>query len=238
MIWFGNLNRIFVSPPPEHLRLAAESTRMQFALERVAEAAPGLGGQSLLDALASTGWVDRPTAERLLPHFRHFDPDRHFADYLRRLSFRGRSAADEFRSGIRCIVEEMAGSSWLDRAGPEPCVRFSRGQTEGLVLAQPEVGFSISGRTRDALAAAVEEMPDVVVVVARNFDRNAAGQLSGILHRTGVPGTLVTLNLLLGIRATALRYQPEFDRIIDVLATGGALRSTDIARLGDRALAA
>ncbi|MEX2582519.1 MAG: hypothetical protein WD766_04570 [Gemmatimonadota bacterium] len=238
MIWFGNLNRILASPAPEHLRLAAAETRMQFALERVAEAAPGIGGQFLLDALAATGWVDRSTAERLLPHFRHFDPDRHFGDYLRRLSFRGRSSGDEFRSGIRCIVEEITGTGWIGEIGSEPCVRFSTRGVEGLVLAEPEVGFTIAGRTRDALAAAVEEMPDVVVVIARNFDRHAAEQLSGILYRTGVPATLVTLNLLLGIRATALRYQPPTTRVIDVLATGGALRSADIAQLGERELAA
>lgn len=211
---------------------------MQLALERVAEATPGIDGRALVDALVTTGFVDRTTAERLLPTFTHFDPDRHFADYLRRLSFRGRSAADEFRSGIRCVIEEITGSGTLNRVGPEPCIRFAAAGYEGIVLAQPEVGFSIAGRTRDALLAAIEEMPDVVVVIARNFDRSTAEQLGSILYRTEVPGTLVTVNLLLGIRATALRYQPRLERIVDVLSTGGALRSMDIARLGDRERAA
>jgi hypothetical protein len=238
MIWFGNLNKLFVSPPPEHLRLAAETTRMQFALERVAEVAPGLYGEPLLEALAATGWVDRVTAERLLPSFRHFDADRHFADYLRRLSFRGRSASEQFRSGVRCVVEEITGTGWLGRIGDEPCVRFALHDQQGLVVALPEVGLTISGRIRENLTAAVEEMPDVLVVVARNFDRAAPDQLRDLLHRTGIPGTLVTINLLLGIRATTLRYQPRPDRVVRVLATGGALRSADVAQLGDRELAA
>jgi hypothetical protein len=94
--------------------------------------------------------------------------------------------------------------------------------------------MTIAGRTREALLAAIEEMPDVVVVVARNFEKGASDQLQAILGRTGVPGTLVTLNLLLGIRATTLRYQPRLDRVVSVLAKGGTLRSADIAPLGDR----
>jgi hypothetical protein len=235
MIWFGDLTRLIVTPPPDGIGYAAETTRMQLALERVAEASPGLGGPALLDAIAATGWVDRPTAERLLPHFRHFDPDRHFAEYLRRLSFRGRSVAAEFRCGVRCIIEDITGNGQLDQVGPEPCVRFAEMGLEGVVLAHPEVAFTIGGRTRDALRAAVDEMPDVLVVVARNFERGAADHLRSILSRTGVPGTLITLNLLLGIRATTLRYRPRLGRVVEVLATGGALRSADVARLGDRA---
>lgn len=234
MIWFGNIDRFTAAPLPSALGLPSETTRMQLALERVAERTPGIGGKELVDALVTTGFVDRSTAERLLPTFTHFDPDRHFAEYLRRLSFRGRSAEEEFRSGIRCVIEEITGSATLNRIGPEPCIRFAADTYEGIVLARPEVGFTIGGRTRDALAAAIDEMPDVVVVVARNFERSAAVQLASILSRTGVPGTLVTVNLLLGIRATALRYQPRLDRVVDVLATGGALRSVDVARLGDR----
>src|SRR5687768_13985236 len=101
MIWFGNLERFFVGAVPAGLPATAEFTRMQLALERVAEVAPYLDGRTLVEALTATGWVDRATAERLLPHFRHFDPDRHFSEYLRRLSFRGHSAEEEFRSGIR-----------------------------------------------------------------------------------------------------------------------------------------
>jgi hypothetical protein len=235
MIWFGNLNRIVIRPPSSGLGFDGETARMQTALERVAETTPGLWGPSLVDALASTGWVDRATAERLLPHFPHFDADRHFAEYLRRLSFRGHSAADEFRTGVRCIVEEITGDGMIDRVGPEPCVRFSTDGFEGVVLAQPEVSFTITGRTREAIAAAVEEMPDAVVVVARNFDQGTARQLGTILYRSGVPGTLITINLLLGIRATALRYQPRLDRVVSLLSTGRMLRSADVARLGDRA---
>jgi hypothetical protein len=235
MIWFGKLNRIVVRPPTCGLGFDSESARMQTALERVAESSPGLWGSALVDALVHTGWVDRPTAERLLPHFPHFDADRHFAEYLRRLSFRGPTAADEFRTGVRCVVEEITGNGMIDRVGPEPCVRFSTDAFEGVVLAQPQVGFTITGRTREAIAAAVEEMPDVVVVVARNFDQGTAQQLAAILHRTGVPGTLITINLLLGIRATALRYQPCLDRVVRLLSTGRMLRSADVARLGDRA---
>ena len=77
-------------------------------------------------------------------------------------------------------------------------------------------------------------MPDTLLVVARNFDQHAADQLSGVLAGTGVPGTLVTVNLLLGIRAITLRYQPSVDRLIGVLGAGRPLRSADIARLGDR----
>jgi hypothetical protein len=237
MIWFGNLGKVVVRPPvaPEGVKLGRDETRMQIALERVAEVNPGLYGARLIDALAETGWVDKATAERLLPQFRHFDPDRHFAEYLRRLSFRGQLAAEEFRTGVRCIVEEITGHGMIDQVGPEPCVRFAAGSYEGVVLAQPEVAFTIAGKTRDAIAAAVEEMPDVVVVVARNFDRSTGEQLAGILERTGIPGTLVTINLLLGIRATALRYQPRVGTVIELLATGGTLRSAHVAKLGDRA---
>ena len=45
------------------------------------------------------------------------------------------------------------------------------------------------------------------------------------------------MNLLLGIRAMALRYQPSPGRVIDLLGSGRPLRSADIARLGDRAVA-
>jgi hypothetical protein len=178
--------------------------------------------------------VDQRTAQRLLPTFVHFDPDRHFSEYLRSLSFRGRSAAQEFREGVRCIVEELTGDATVAEVGPEQAVRFRTGDREGVVLAHPEVSFTIGGATRDALAAAVEEMPDVLVVVARNFDRGTADQLSGILTRTGVPGTLVTVNLLLGLRAMKLRYQPAEDRVVQLLGAGRPLRSCDIARLGER----
>lgn len=235
MIWFGNVHQVIDRPAMGGYAYDSDSARMQIALERVAEKAPGLWGARLVDALAETGWVDRSTAERLLPQFRHFDPDRHFSEYLRRLSFRGRSAADEFRDGIRCIFEEIIGEGTIGLLGTEPCIRFTSGQYEGVVLAQPEVSFSIAGRTREALSAAIEEMPDVVTLIARNFDPASADQVRAILDRSEIPGTLITLNQLLGIRATALRYQPGVERVIALLATGGSLRSADIARLGNRA---
>jgi len=234
MIWFGNLHRILTTPVPEEFGVASESVRMQYALERVAETSPGLAGNSLLDALVGTGWVDRPLAERLLPTFRGFDADRHFADYLRRLSFRGRHANDEFRSAIRYVTEEMTGNARLDQVGSEPCIRFSVDDHEGVVLAYPEVAFHISGRVRDAVLAAVEEMPDTLVILARNFERGAADQLASLLSRTGVPGTLMTVNLLLGVRAISLRYQPRRARLLGVLGKGGLLRSADVASLGER----
>ena len=234
MIWFGNLGSILGTPVPEGFGLLSDTRRMQHALERVAERTPQLSGADLLDALEATGWVDRATAARLLPEFSHFDPDRHFADYLRRLSFRGRSAEDEFRAGVRIVMEEVVGDGSIEEIGPEAGVRFRRGEYEGVVLAYPEVSFGIGGRTREAIEAAVQEMPDAMLVVARNFDPHAAAQLSSLLAGTGVRGTLVTLNLLLGIRAITLRYQPSLDRLADVLGAGRPLRSADIARLGDR----
>jgi hypothetical protein len=234
MIWFGNLNRILAAPVPDGFGPLSEAKRMQHALERVAEQAPHLYGASLVDALAATGWVDRDTAARLLPGFTSFDADRHFADYLRRLSFRGQSAAEEFRQGVRHIVQEMVGDGTLEEVGPERGVRFRQGEYEGVVLAYPEVSFHIGGTARAAIDAVVEEMPDALVVVARNFDPHAAEQLSGVLSRTGVPGTLVTVNLLLGMRAISLRYQPSVARLLGVLGSGRPLRSADIARLGDR----
>jgi hypothetical protein len=136
---------------------------------------------------------------------------------------------------VLTVVQELMGAGTVGEVGPEFGIRFRCGAREGLVLAHPEVGFSIGGSTRQAVEAAVEEMPDVLVVVARNFEKNAGGQLASLLYRTEVPGTLVTLNLLLGIRAISLRYQPHVDRVIDLLGAGRPLRSTDIARLGDPA---
>ncbi len=234
MIWFGNLNRILPGDDPDAFGPLPERERMLRALRWVAERAPNLEGAERLDALAASGWVDRPTAARLICEFTHFDADRHFADNLRRLSFRGAGAADEFRQGVGFVFSELLGSADEGEIGPERGIRFRRGDREGVVLAHPEVHFTVAGRTRDAVLAAVEEMPDAIVVVARNFDRATAAQLSSLLSRTEVPGTLMTLNLLLGLRATALRYQPAAERIIQLLGAGRPVRSVDLALLGNR----
>ncbi len=207
---------------------------MQHALEWVAARAPHLAGEPLLDALADTGWVDRATAARLLPIFRHFDADRYFAECLRALSFRGTTIAAEFRSRVARVVEDLAGSAELATLGGEEGIRFRHGEREGILLAYPEVALTLGASARASIAAAVDEMPDTLVVVARNFGESTAPQLAALLSRTGVPGTLVTVNLLLGMRAMALRYQPGAERVLDLLCTGRPLRSADIARLGNR----
>jgi hypothetical protein len=238
MIWFGTLPGFPTATAPARQGSDGprhEHARMQRALEWVATQAPHLTGAALVDALVRTGWVDASTASRLLPEFRHFDADRHFAENLRRISFRGSIVGAEFRAGMVRILEDLTGAAQLADIGPEEGIRFGCGQREGIMLAHPEVSFSIGGNTRDAVAAAIEEMPDVLVVVARNFQESTAQQLAGLLSRTGVPGTLVTVNLLLGMRAVAMRYQPSADRVIDLLGAGRALRSADIARLGNRA---
>ena len=50
------------------------------------------------------------------------------------------------------------------------------------------------------------------------------------------PGLLasVTVNLLLGIRATALKYQPPRERVVDLLSVGRPIRTQDVAILGER----
>ncbi len=236
MIWFGNLRKLIpeVSTPAPRPN-APEYERMRYALESVATYAPQLDGPELAAELANTGWVDEKTAARLLPRFGHFDPDRHFADHLRKLSFKGRDSADEFRTAIRRVVEDLTGNAEVQEVGPETAIRFHRGDHEGIVLAHPEVHFSIGGPTRAAVEHAAREMPDSLVVIARNFNRDTAAHLSGLLSQTGIPGTLVTVNLLLGIRAITLRYQPGAERVVSLLGAGRPLRSTDVARLGDRA---
>jgi hypothetical protein len=233
MIWFGK-HPYFPQLPVAGSVRGGDHERMESALRWVAARAPGLSGGALIEALASTGWVDERTARRLLPRFRHFDADRYFAESLRALSFRGRSAGAEFRARVAVVAGELAGSASLTHVGEQEAIRFRHGDHEGTVLAYPEVALSVGGEVYDAIAAAAEEMPDTLVVVARNFAPSTAAQLSGMLTRTGVPGTLVTVNLLLGIRAMTLRYQPEAARVLDLLAAGRPLRSADVARLGDR----
>jgi hypothetical protein len=234
MIWFGRHPGLRIPPLSRGQVPVRDRDRMRAALEHVAAHAPHLGGEALLDALEETGWIDRTTATRLLPEFRDFDPDRHFAAHMRRLSFRGPSAADEFRAGIGRIVEDLTGSAHVIEIASEPGFRFQHADQEGIVLAYPEVNLSIGGPLRAAVAAAVEQMPDALVIVARNFQHGTAEQLAGMLARTDVPGTLITINLLLGIRATALRYQPSLARVLETLGAGRPLRSADVAKLGDR----
>lgn len=237
MIWFGNLSHALRIPVPALVGGDSDEQRMEAALRLVASYAPHLAGDALLDALASTGYVDRRTAARLLPCYRHFDADRWFADSLRSLSLKGPLVADEFRGRVGRVVEDLTGNARIEELGPEPAVRFTLGEREGVVLPYPAVQFSLGGTALKAVEAAVEEMPDALVIVARNFQDGAAGQLSGILSRTGVPGTLVTVNLLLGMRATALRYQPAPDRVLDLFTLGRPMRTQDVARLGERGLA-
>lgn len=237
MIWFGNLARALRIPVPALVAGEGEGARMEAALRTVAAFAPQLEGDALLDALAATGMVDRKTAARLLPCYRHFDADRWFAESLRSLSLKGPLVADEFRGRVGRVVQDLTGDARLGEVGPEGGVRFARGEREGIVLAYPTVQFSLGGPALKAVEAAVEEMPDALVIVARNFQDTAGAQLAGVLSRSGVPGTLVTVNLLLGIRAMALKYQPSPDRVVDLLSLGRPLRTQDVARLGEHPLA-
>jgi hypothetical protein len=233
MIWFSRqVSRALYapSPPPS----GDETARMERALREVAARSPHLAGAALLDALAATGLVDRATAARLHPCYRHFDADRWFAESLRSLSFRGPVAADEFRLRIGRVMEDLTGRAEIGAVGPDAGVRFGAGAREGIVLAYPQVAFTLGGAAADAVRAAVEEMPDALVVVARNFQSGTEGQLASMLERAEVPGTLVTVNLLLGIRATALRYGAAPERVIGLLGTGRPLRSRDVAMLGNR----
>ena len=235
MIWFGkHITEVLFTPPAGVVHVLDVNARMERALRWVAAREPQLEGPALVDALAATGWVDRETAERLLPCYRHFDADRCFAESLRSLSFRGPTAAGEFRQRIGRVMEDVTGSASLGVVGPEDCVRFTAGDRQGVVLAYPQVGFTLGGDAAEAVRAAAGEMPDALVIVARNFQEGTAEQLHVLLDRTEVPGTLVTVNLLLGIRATTLRYQPGAERVIELLGTGRPLRSRDVAVLGER----
>lgn len=235
MIWFGKpFSEVLYTPPAGVAPLGDDNTRMEHALRWVAARDPHLEGAALVEALAATGWVDHPTAARLLPCFRHFDPDRYFSEALRSLSFRGPTAAGEFRQRIGRMMEDLTGAAALGTAGAEEVVRFGSGERQGVVFAYPQVQFSLGGESAKAVAAAAEEMPDALVIVARNFQEGTAGQLASMLEGTEVPGTLVTVNLLLGIRATTLRYQPGAERVIQLLGSGRPLRSRDVAVLGNR----
>lgn len=233
MIWFGNLAHVLRIPVPA-LVGGDDGQRMEAALRHVAAHAPHLQGEALVDALAATGMVDRGTARRLLPCYRHFDADRWFAESLRSLSLKGPLVADEFRGRIGRVVEDLTGNARIEEVGPEGAVRFTLGDREGIVLAYPAVQFTIGGPAMKAVEAAVDQMPDALVIVARNFQDNTGAQLSSLLSGTQVPGTLVTVNLLLGLRATALKYQPAPDRVVDLLSLGRPIRTQDVATLGER----
>jgi hypothetical protein len=235
MIWFGKpLTEVLFTPPSGVPTPGDENGRMEHALRWVAARDPHLEGAALVEALAATGYVDLGTAARLLPCFRHFDADRHFAEALRGLSFRGPAAAGEFRQRVGRVMEDMTGAAALGSVAGEECVRFFAGEREGVVLAYPQVGFTLGGDAARAVAAAAGEMPDALVVVARNFQDGTAGQLGALLAGSEVPWTLVTVNLLLGMRATALRYQPGAERVVELLGAGRPLRSRDVAVLGER----
>lgn len=237
MIWFGNLSHALRIPLPALAGGGDDAQRMETALRTVAAYAPQLEGEELLDALAATGFVERATAARLLPCYRHFDADRWFAEQLRSLSLKGPVVADEFRTRIGRVVEDLTGNARIDQVGPDGGVRFTLGDREGVVLSYPTVQFSLGGTALQTVEAAAGEMPDALVIVARNFQDAAGAQLSSILARYGIRGTLVTVNLLLGIRATALKYQPSPERVVDLLSLGRPIRTQDVATLGDRVLA-
>jgi hypothetical protein len=231
MIWFRNPPAALSPLPGAQLSVYG---RMRQALESVASTRPHLSGHALVDALTETGWVDRTTAGRLLPEFAHFDLERHFAAHVRSLSFRGTGMLGEFRAAVERMVQDLVGAGARMPVGPDEGIVFEREEQQGIVLAYPEVGFSIGGRVRDTIMSAAEEMPDMVVLVARNFDPHAPQQLASLLSGTDVPGTLLTVNLLLGLRAMSLKYQPPVACVLELLGRGGLLRSPAIAVLGDR----
>lgn len=242
MIWFGNVAGLApltpLHPTRPHRTAVRDRDRMRQALEWVASRAPQLEGRALVQALAETGCVDEATALRLLPEFRSFDADRHFAQHLRNLSYRGAGVLGDFRAGVARAVEDALGNARLEPFATHEGVCFSSQGVEGVVLAFAEVNFSISGSTAEAVLAAAEAMPDALVIVARSFHPGAEGQLSSLLQGREVPGTLTTLNLLLGIRAMALRYHPAPLRVAELLGTGRPLRSADVATLGTPVAAA
>ncbi|CAN5335095.1 hypothetical protein BH23GEM4_BH23GEM4_16740 [soil metagenome] len=207
---------------------------MERALREVASREPHLRGRALAEALSATGWVDLETALRLLPCYRNFDPDRYFAEHLRSISFRGETVAADFRAGVRRALHDLLGGADSGELGSQACLRFGAGEREGVVLAYPQVNFALGPEVSAAAAAALDELPEAFVLVARNFRDTTAAQLSGILARSDVSGTLLTVNLLLGMRAVVLRYRPEPARVFDLLAAGRPIRSADVARLGDR----
>ena len=235
MIWFGHLTLQSAERPPVD-RARPELARMEMALRWVAARAPELRGETLAAALVSAGWVDLEEARRLLPLFSRFDADRHFADELRRLSFRGMSVLDEFHGRIGRVLVDLAGRFALDEVAGERCLRFRDGEREGLVFAYPRVGLSLGPGLTAALRDAAETMPDSVVIVARSFRPDFEAQVRGLMHGTDVPCTLITVNRLLGVRAVALAYRPPRADVLGLFEQGGLVGSAAVAHLADRSV--
>lgn len=233
MIWFGPKapNAATLPRPLPDRSLGDSTSRMYRALAEVAAHSPHLFGRPLVQALAESGWVSEAEAERLLPCFPRWDPDRSFAEALRRLSFRGLGVADEFRSRVARAMADIVGDARVSE--DEGLVRWEAGERIGVVLAYPEVDWTVGGEARTTLARVAEEMPDSVAVVARSFRETAASEVRSLLGPE-VPGTLVSVNLLLGLRAAALRHQPPTSRMLELLGLGRSLRSVDLAVLGER----
>jgi len=235
MIWFGHLTLQPAHGSPID-RAQPELARMKMALRWVAARAPELRGEHLAAALVSTGWVDLEEARRLIPLFSHFDADAHFAEELRRLSFRGMSVVDEFHQRIGRILVDLTGRFAMDDVAGERCLRFRDEGREGLVFAYPLVGLSLGGGLTAALRTSAGEMPDSVVIVARTFRPDFEAQVRGLMHGSDVPCTLVTVNRLLGVRAVTLAYRPPRADVFRLLGQGGLIGSAAVAHLADRSV--
>lgn len=235
MIWFGE-NFVPVFTPRDR---EGEFSRMQRGIRWVAERTPGATGEELVSALSESGWVSTETARRLLPYFRDFDADRYFAERLRRLSFRGELAVDEFRRRIGQVMVDLTeeGERVVLSGGAE-AVRFRAGERDGLVFAFPEVSYAVDPELRAAVPDVLEHFPHTVVLVARNFRPGAEAAFRSLFRGQEIAPTTVTVNRLLGLRAVALRYRTPADRVMDLLCSGSGVSTRAVARLGDRELAA
>jgi len=169
----------------------------------------------------------------------NFDPDRHFAESLRRLSFRGELAVDEFRRRIGQVMVDLTedGEKVVLPGGAE-AVRFRAGDRDGLVFAFPEVSYAVDAELRAAVPDVMEHFPHAVVLVARNFRAGAEASFRSLFRGQEIAPTLVTVNRLLGLRAVALRYGTPAELVMDMFCCGGSVSTRAVARLGDRELAA